>query len=739
MSGRIIDASTRQPIPFANVYVEDGKEGATSDVNGDYVLTVDQVDSLVVTCSFLGYQSQTKRIVTQNQTLISLDFALKPANSLLETAVVTAGRFEKPLGKTTVSLAVLKPKLLESTNTVGLDAVLNRVSGIDVIDGQANIRGGAGYSYGAGSRVLLLLDGMPIMQTDAAFPNWLDMPVENVGQIEILKGASSALYGSSAMNGIVNIRTAVPTEKAYLRVAPFYTTYFSPKDKTQKWWDKAPYTAGASAVFRQRIGQLGLSLGGFYLSEEGFRKGTYKKYGRAFVGLDYHFSERMQAGLHAYFNPGSTANFFYWQDDTTGIYLPAANTTTQTERLRFNIDPYVKYRDGAGNFHKIQGRYLSANNKNSDNQGVQSQMSFAEYQFLRHFKPIGLTLTAGLATTGSHVSAELYGDTTYSARNNAAYLQLEESIKKWTFTIGARYESNVLHSPEVIASTVFATTTYDTIPGGVTKESKPVFRAGVNWHAAKATYLRMSFGQGYRYPTIAEKFISTTIGGGIPILPNVDLNSETGYSFEVGVKQGFKLSKFRGFGDVSYFVSRYRDMMEFSFGGRDGTTLGFASLNIGNTRISGVELALAGKGELGPTQNSLMFGIMHIEPHYVDFTEKIKNASSSDNNILKYRFKDSWKLDWESEYHGFALGTSIIHNGPTEAVDAILEEIVKGGKRFRQHHNGFTRLDLRTSYRLNRHYKISVVGNNVLNETYSQRIGQLAAPFHLSLRFDYTL
>ncbi len=733
----MVDADSGQPIAYANIFAQ--AEGTTTDNLGNYKLSIPWQEDVVITCSFLGYEAREEHLKLAQNTVATLDFSLVLSDNLLETAVVTTGRFEKKLSKTTVSLAVLKPKLLETTNTITVDDALNRISGVDVIDGQANIRGGSGYSYGAGSRVLLLLDGMPIMQTDAAFPNWNDMPIENVGQIEILKGASSALYGSSAMNGIVNIRTAVPTEKRYLRIAPFYTTYLSPKDKTQKWWDKSPYGAGLSAVFRQRLGKLGLSLGGFYLNEEGFKKGTYKKYGRGFVGLDYRFSERVEAGVHAYYNPGSTATFFYWNDDTTGIYLPAPNTISSSKRTRLNVDPYVKIFDGHGNIHKIQGRYLAANNKNSDNQGVNSTMVFAEYQYLRQFKGIGLTITSGLATTGSYVSAELYGDTTYTARNNAVYLQLEKSIENLTLSGGVRYESNVLHSPEVIPMTIFGGTTYDTIPGGESRASKPVFRVGLNWQLGKATYIRASFGQGYRYPTIAEKFISTEFGGGVPIMPNATLTSESGNSFELGVKQGFQFGQLQGFVDASYFVSRYQDMMEFAFGGRDGQTLGFASINIGNTRISGAEFTLAGKAKIGRVNNQFFGGVMQINPSYVDFSKRVKNSSSSNKNILKYRFKNSWKLDWESTYEKMAVGVSLIHNGPTEAVDAILESVVKGAKRFRAQHNGFTRLDMRTSWALTKQYKLSIIGQNVLNEVYSQRIGKLEAPFNISFRLDMLL
>ena len=75
------------------------------------------------------------------------------------------------------------------------------------LDGQANIRGGSGWSYGAGTRVLVMVDDMPLISGDAGQVQWNLIATENVNQVEIIKGASSALYGSSALNGIINIRT----------------------------------------------------------------------------------------------------------------------------------------------------------------------------------------------------------------------------------------------------------------------------------------------------------------------------------------------------------------------------------------------------------------------------------------------------------------------------------------------------------------------------------------------------
>lgn len=74
------------------------------------------------------------------------------------------------------------------------------------------------------------------------------------------------------------------------------------------------------------------------------------------------------------------------------------------------------------------------------------------------------------------------------------------------------------------------------------KESQlePILRAGLNYQLTEGTYIRCSYGQGYRYPTIAEKFIETGAGG-ISVFPNPEVQPESSWNAEAGIKQGFKI------------------------------------------------------------------------------------------------------------------------------------------------------------------------------------------------------
>ena len=136
-----------------------------------------------------------------------------PESNQLDDVVISASKYEQKLGDVPVSMAVIKPALIENKATRDAQAIVEQVPGVQINENQVSIRGGSGWSYGAGSRVLVMVDGMPMLAGDANDIKWSAIPLENISQIEILKGASSVLYGSSALNGVINIRTQYPKDE----------------------------------------------------------------------------------------------------------------------------------------------------------------------------------------------------------------------------------------------------------------------------------------------------------------------------------------------------------------------------------------------------------------------------------------------------------------------------------------------------------------------------------------------
>ena len=115
---------------------------------------------------------------------------------------------------------------------------MEQVPGVNMTDGQANIRGGSGWSYGTGTRVLVLVDDMPMIDGGLGQAQWNAIPTENISQIEVIKGASSALYGSSALNGVINIRTKYPSIDPETKIKIHYGFYDNPSNINYAWWDE---------------------------------------------------------------------------------------------------------------------------------------------------------------------------------------------------------------------------------------------------------------------------------------------------------------------------------------------------------------------------------------------------------------------------------------------------------------------------------------------------------------------
>ena len=110
---------------------------------------------------------------------------------------------------------------------------------------------------------------------------------------------------------------------------------------------------------------------------------------------------------------------------------------------------------------------------------------------------------------------------------------------------------------------------------------KPIFRAGLNYQLADYSFIRASFGQGYRYPSLTEKYARKDIGG-VGVFPNNEVKAEKGVNAELGFKQGYKFGNLMGFFDVAGFYTQYTDMIEFRFGFFDPQLLCLYQQHTGN-------------------------------------------------------------------------------------------------------------------------------------------------------------
>ncbi len=108
--------------------------------------------------------------------------------------------------------------------------------------------------------------------------------MENIDQVEILKGASSALYGSSALNGVINIRTGYPEIEPSTTVTLYSGIYDKPKrEELSWWWETNPLFSGVSFTHSRKIKEVDIVVGANALSDAGYRTNSYDKQIRANV------------------------------------------------------------------------------------------------------------------------------------------------------------------------------------------------------------------------------------------------------------------------------------------------------------------------------------------------------------------------------------------------------------------------------------------------------------------------
>jgi iron complex outermembrane receptor protein len=119
---------------------------------------------------------------------------------------------------------------------------------------------------------MVLIDDLPILSGDAGRPSWGLFPIENIEQIEVVKGASSVLYGSAALSGAINIRTAYPRDEPLTKVTLMTQIYDFPKSRGAYYnGNDLFFGSNLSFLHSRRIGALDLVVGANLFKDTGFK------------------------------------------------------------------------------------------------------------------------------------------------------------------------------------------------------------------------------------------------------------------------------------------------------------------------------------------------------------------------------------------------------------------------------------------------------------------------------------
>ncbi|MBN1416396.1 MAG: TonB-dependent receptor [Bacteroidales bacterium] len=769
--GTVIDASDGSPLVGANIKLKkDFSTGTVSDYEGRFSIHLDPGNYSFI-LSFIGMENDTVTFSLKPGEVIEKQIILFPVWKELEEVEVKVGKFDKRVEDITVSMEVIKPRLIENKNTRTIETVLDYAPGLNIMDNEPQIRGGSGFTFGVGSKVAILIDDMPMISGDAGRPYWDLIPVENIAHIEVIKGASSVLSGTSALSGAIHIMTASPNTKPVTKITAYTGFYSSPGDESMKWWDDYPYVAGLSFLHSKKYGLVDVVLGGNVDFDHGYigapRPGslvidTISDFtDKQMQSQKYRFNFNIKKHSKKYqgLNFGMNGNFMWysgpmvlaWLDDTAGFYRAYPGAVYLQDQFIFYLDPFLNIFSGEGMKHSIKARILHNNSGMTNNQSVVNTLLFGDYQFKRTYDFLqGFELIGGVSVNQTYVDAEIYrasGSTFNKQFNVSAYAQVENKYKGIVnISIGARGEYYQLN---------------DSITA-----LKPIVRAGVNFKVYPGTFLRLSFGQGYRFPSITERYIKTSAGS-FAVFDNPDLKSESSWNTEIGLKQGFKFKNYFGYLDIAGFIQEYNNTIEYLFGFWEPSfaLAGFKFLNTGRSRVMGIDISQTGSTKLGSkTGIRMMAGYSYIMPKTMDpdfiYARDALNREfnydttslNPEKHILKYRFLHTIKADFEFYSKKLSLGYSIKYFSKIENLDLAIADFERataiettGGTMqpivymdyFNNHNHGNIIMDGRISYEFFKRHKVSLICNNLLNRTYSLR--PLKAEEVRSIMLQYVL
>ena len=539
--------------------------------------------------------------------------ALLPTSAMADewddVIVVTASGFAQPRSETGQAIDIVDRERLDQLQSATIGDALQSVPGVTVA-----ARGGLGGQTSAflrggnSSQTLVLIDGVRI--NDLTSPNGAfdfgSLMTGNIGQVEVLRGPNSIIWGSQAIGGVVNIQSLAPVDGFEGRFGAEYGAADTKRVNAN--------IAGTGGLFEG-------SLGGSYVDAQGISAlagGTERDGFENFAGngrLKLNISDAFNLDFRGYYNRATVE-----YDSAFGIGANALPVTRNRQFVGY-IGANVVGFDGRMQdriaYTRTDIRRLGTDPVlfSFNNFIVRGNIDRAEYHTAFDVND-ALTLTAGLEYERSFASTSFEGAAADVARNHvtSGFSQIiVHPLAGLTVTGGVRHDQ------------------YRDYGGQTTLGGNIAFTPNDG-----RTMLRATYGEGFRAPTLSE---------GQPPYGNPDLRPETARNFDLGFEQQILDGKALFF--ATYFNRRSTDLIAFSFAT-------FQSENIDRVNSKGVEAGF----NLNPTDR------LDIQASYtlVDAVNRSAGANFGNRLALRPQHSGSLTVDWQTPF-GLSVGSSMLLMG----------------------------------------------------------------------------
>lgn len=578
VSGVIRDGATGKGLPGVNVQVVGTFLGASTQKSGEFRIERIPAGNYDVKATMIGYKpGLLKNISVRSNEQIEITISLEETVINFDPLIVTASKTQRELDKAPSSVSVLSAPEIRERNPLRMDQVLETIPGVNFVRDQVNIRGSTGFTIGAANRTLLLLDGVPVMTSDTGQFNWDMLPVLDIEQIEVVKGAGSALWGTAALGGVINIITKSATEQGKTLVRLTAGEYDELRYDEWKWTNR-PLTFGRFDVSHSQLfGAVGLRLSaGRHISTGYTEVDDFRRWN--FTGkLDYNFKNGSTWTVYGSYNYDEAGIYVGWDDPQKPFEVKTSNENSRGEikmaslytRYHWIISPKAALKFRLSYIMSLMGSQFVTSTDFNPAKGLGGEIQ-------GDLLPMSnMELTYGVELKWDTGNTKYFGD--HKGYTVGLYSQLEYKLAndKLRLSPGIRYDQ------------------YKLIDGLSQDLVSPRF--GINYKPFQNTIIRASAGSGFRAATIAERFLDFE-STSVIVESNPDLKAETSWSYDFGWRQYLsknwfvELGAFRNDFDNLIEIDLKQSQIEFA----QDIRVSVKFQNLLQARIEGLEFTTGG-------------------------------------------------------------------------------------------------------------------------------------------------
>ena len=530
--GHVVEKKSGEHIPYVTVSLRGTTIGTTTDATGHYFLKNLPEGKFTIEAKFVGYETQHFEIDIKKGATQEINFELEESNFSLNEVVVSANRNETSRRLAPTLVSILDVKTFDRTNSVSIADGLGFQPGLRVENNCQN----CGFTQvrmngleGAYSQILI--DSRPVFSALAGVYGLEQLPATMVERIEVVRGGGSALFGSSAIAGTINVITKEPTRNSAM-LSHSITSIGGGSDFDNSTGFNASLVSDdhkmGVMVFGQKRHRSSYDDDGDGFSEMpqldsrtlGFRSflktSNYSK-----LTFEYHNMNEFRRGgdllneephnayiaeqVETNIDGGSLKYDLFSPDNRHRVSIYTAAQLTNRKSYYGGGTPVNEILADAAltdaeKLERVEGRMNSYGRTRNVTYTLGGQYSYDFRRLL--FMPS--TLTAGMEYTTDDLtdrSGYRSGEVEQEVNTKSVFAQNEWKNDKWSFLAGGRLDKHNLLNNAIFSP-----------------------RANVRYNPTEDINIRLSYGQGFRAPQLFDEDLHVDIAGGEVIVRQLDPN-----------------------------------------------------------------------------------------------------------------------------------------------------------------------------------------------------------------------